>query len=137
MPEKSNPLSALWPVASSGATDWLFELCGDGLTGFMPPAMSDAVWVLNAMYEHEHGPGDVSHHEYRQMRLADGSIPRDIVAGIDLDAVGVATGGVGWVAPSTLVPAGGGCVGRSSPGGPVVRSFPTGACPPLVASPRP
>ncbi|WP_439681857.1 hypothetical protein [Embleya sp. MST-111070] len=93
MPEKSNLLSALWPVASSGATDWLFELCGDGLTGFMPPAMPDAVWVLNAMYEHEHGPGDVSHHEYRQVRLAGGSIPRDIVEGVDLDAVSVATGG--------------------------------------------
>ncbi|MGW9212314.1 hypothetical protein ACWGR4_35790 [Embleya sp. NPDC055664] len=74
-------------------TDWLFELCGDGLTGFMPPAMPDAVWVLNAMYEHEHGPGDVSHHEYRQVRLAGGNIARDIVEGVDLDAVSVATGG--------------------------------------------
>jgi hypothetical protein len=93
VPEESNLLSALWPLAPSGATDWLLELCGDGLTGFMPSAMPDAAWVLNAMYEHGHGPGDVSHHEYRQTRLADGSTPRDIVAGIDLDAVSVAMGG--------------------------------------------
>ncbi len=93
MPEESNLLSALWPLALSGATDWLLELCGDGLTGFMPSAMPDAAWVLNAMYEHGHEPGDVSHHEYRQTRLADGSTPRDIVAGIDLDAVSVAMGG--------------------------------------------
>ncbi|MCF3182038.1 hypothetical protein IPZ70_19105 [Streptomyces polychromogenes] len=73
----------------------MFELRGHGLTGFMPPAMPDAARGLNAMYEHEHehGSGDVSHHEYRQARLADGSTPRDIIAGIDLDAVGVAMGG--------------------------------------------
>ncbi|WP_439681166.1 hypothetical protein [Embleya sp. MST-111070] len=93
MPEESNLLSDVWPLAPVGATDWLRALCGDGLTGFMPPSMPDAVWVLNAMYEHEDGPGDVSHHEYRQARLADGSTLRDIVAGIDLDAVGDATGG--------------------------------------------
>ncbi|MFJ2307086.1 hypothetical protein [Streptomyces sp. NPDC087787] len=48
----------------SGATDWLLELCGDGLTGFMPSAMPDAVWALNAMYEHEQGPHEVSYDEY-------------------------------------------------------------------------
>lgn len=63
------------------------------MTGFMPPAMPDAAWVLNAMYEHERGPGDVSHHEYRRARLADGTASRDIVGGIDLDAVSVAMGG--------------------------------------------
>jgi len=58
MPDDSNPLSGLWPLAPSGTTDWLLELCGDGLTGFMPPAMPDAAWVLNAMYEHERGPAE-------------------------------------------------------------------------------
>jgi hypothetical protein len=42
-------MSSLWPLAPSGATDWLLELCGDGITGFMPPAMPDAVWVFNAI----------------------------------------------------------------------------------------
>ena len=93
MPDESNPLSGLWPLAPPSTTDWLLELCGDGLTGFMPPAMPDAAWVLNAMYEHEQGPAEVSYHEYRQARLADGSIQPDIVAGIDFEAVGIATGG--------------------------------------------
>lgn len=85
-------LSGLWPLVPSGATDWLLELCGDGITGFMPPAMPDSVWVLNAMYEHERGPAEVSYHEYRQARVADGSIQPDVFAGIDLE-VGTATGG--------------------------------------------
>ncbi|MFI6144422.1 hypothetical protein [Streptomyces sp. NPDC051109] len=92
MPEESNLLSALWPLAPSGTTDWLSELCGDGVTGFMPPAIPDAVWVLNAMYENEHGPTEVSHHEHRQARLADGTIKPATFAGIDLE-VGIATGG--------------------------------------------
>ncbi|MFF1339635.1 hypothetical protein ACFVYT_17280 [Streptomyces sp. NPDC058290] len=92
MPEESNPLSGLWPLVPSDATDWLLELCGDGVTGFMPPAMPDSAWVLNAMYEHEQGPAEVSYHEYRQARLADGSIQPVGFAGIDLE-VGVATGG--------------------------------------------
>ncbi|WP_314251598.1 hypothetical protein [Streptomyces sp. DSM 40907] len=93
MSEEPSQMSSLWPLVPSGATDWLLELCGDGITGFMPPAMPDAVWVLNAMYEQEQGPEDVSYHEDRQARLAAGSTLPDIVAGIDLDAVGVATGG--------------------------------------------
>ncbi|MFI8293695.1 hypothetical protein ACIGBL_31625 [Streptomyces sp. NPDC085614] len=93
MPEEPNPLSGLWPLAPSGATEWLAETCGDGLTGFMPPAMPDAAWVLNNMYEHERGLTEISHHEYHQARLADGSVRPFVVAGIDVDAVGVATGG--------------------------------------------
>ncbi|WP_411146265.1 hypothetical protein [Streptomyces sp. x-80] len=93
MSEISNPVTAQWPLAPSSSTDWLLELCGDGVTGFMPPPMPDAVWVLNAMYEHEQGLADVSYHDYHQTCLADGSIEPHIVAGIDLEAVGVATGG--------------------------------------------
>ncbi|WP_405983287.1 hypothetical protein [Streptomyces sp. NBC_00872] len=92
MTEESDLLSGMWPLAPSGATDWLLELCGDGLTGFMPPAMPDAVWVLNAMYEHEQGPGEASYHEYRQARLADGNVQPYTFAGIDLE-VGITTGG--------------------------------------------
>ncbi|WP_411575408.1 hypothetical protein [Streptomyces mutabilis] len=93
MSEESNLMSSLWPLAPSGATDWLLERCGDGITGFMPPAMPDAVWVLNAMYEHEQGPADVSYHEYHRARLTEGSAQPHVVAGIELDAVSVATGG--------------------------------------------
>jgi hypothetical protein len=93
VPDESNPLSGLWPLAPTSTTDWLLELCGDGLTGFMPPAMPDAAWVLNAMYEHEQGPTEVSYHEYRQARLTDGSIQPHIVAGVDLEAVSITMGG--------------------------------------------
>jgi hypothetical protein len=43
MSEEPNPMSSLWPLVPSEATGWLLELCGDGITGFMPPAMPDAV----------------------------------------------------------------------------------------------
>ncbi|GCD35675.1 hypothetical protein OEIGOIKO_03421 [Streptomyces chrestomyceticus JCM 4735] len=93
MPEISTCVTERWPHAPSAATDWLHELCGDGVIGFMPPAMPDAAWVLNAMYEHKQGPADMTHHEYHQARLADGSIEPHVVAGINLDAESVATGG--------------------------------------------
>jgi hypothetical protein len=91
--EESSLLSDLWPLAPSSTINWLLELCGDGLTGFMPPAMPDAAWVLNAMYEHEQGAADVTYHELRQERLADGSIQPHVIAGIDFEAVGVVVGG--------------------------------------------
>ncbi len=89
MPEDANP----WPLAPSGTTDWLRERCGDGLTGFMPPAMPDAAWVLNAMYEHERGPTETSYDEYRRARLADGSARPRVIGGVDLEAGSVTTGG--------------------------------------------
>ncbi|MEU3764937.1 hypothetical protein AB0E55_07715 [Amycolatopsis keratiniphila] len=93
MSEFPTALTKLWPLAPAGATDWLQAVCGDGLTGFMPPAMPDAAWVLNAMYEHERGPMETTHHEYHQARLADGSVQPHIIGGVDLDAVSVTTGG--------------------------------------------
>jgi hypothetical protein len=86
-------MDKLWPPAPSGTTDWLRDLCGDGLTGFLPPAMPDAAWVLNAMYEHEQGPTGTTHHEYRQARLAEGKLEPIAVGGIDLEATTVTTGG--------------------------------------------
>ncbi|GAA3503340.1 hypothetical protein GCM10019016_104500 [Streptomyces prasinosporus] len=55
--------------------------------------MPDAVWVLNAMYEHEQGPTEVSYDEYHQARLADGSSRPHIVGGLGLDAVSIAARG--------------------------------------------
>ena len=89
MLEQPNP----WPSAPSGAADWLRDRCGDGLTGFMPPAMPDAAWVLNALYEHERGPGETSYHEYRQARIAEGRVRPHVLGGVDLEAGSVATGG--------------------------------------------
>ncbi|GAB7184521.1 hypothetical protein ATKI12_4352 [Kitasatospora sp. Ki12] len=89
----TDPLRGRWPLAPSAETDWLMELCQDGTLGFMPPALPDAVWVLNAMYEHEQGPRDVSYDEYHKALLADGSRQRRMLVGVDIDAVGVATGG--------------------------------------------
>ncbi|MEV7580448.1 hypothetical protein [Streptomyces erythrochromogenes] len=82
----------LWPQAPSAETDWLTELCGDGTTGFEPPRRPDAVWVLNAMYEHESGPGGLSHHELRRAALAAGAIDPARLGNIDLE-IGTATGG--------------------------------------------
>lgn len=92
MSEVSALIDAQWPIASSDSTDWLLELCGDGVTGFMPPPLPDAAWVLNAMYEHEDGPTNVSHHKYHRALLANGIVQPHIFAGINFDTVGIVTG---------------------------------------------
>jgi hypothetical protein len=56
-------MTAQWALAPSGATDWLLEPAGDGITGFMPPRLPDAAWVLHARYERDEGPADVSYDE--------------------------------------------------------------------------
>ncbi|GHF46068.1 hypothetical protein GCM10010218_29130 [Streptomyces mashuensis] len=57
-------ISALWPVAPASEARWLVELNDDpyGTTGFQVPSglYEDAAWVLNAMYEHVDGPGELS-----------------------------------------------------------------------------
>ncbi|MFK0259253.1 hypothetical protein [Streptomyces sp. NPDC090445] len=74
--------AARWPFAGSGEADWLRDLTSDdGLTGFMPPALPDAAWVLHAMYEHELGPTDMSFIEYRRAVLMGGG--PDIIPGLD------------------------------------------------------
>jgi hypothetical protein len=107
----------------SGTADWLRELCGDGLTGFLPPAMPDAAWVLNARYEHERGPTGTTYHEYRQARLADGT---------DLEARTVTTGG-GLGRAGHPASGGDGCAGGNWPGAPATRSFPAGYRPALLS----
>ncbi|MFE6844641.1 hypothetical protein [Streptomyces sp. NPDC057686] len=76
--------AARWPLASSGETDWLRELAGDdGFTGFMPPALPDAAWVLHSMYEHELGPTEMSYVEYQRAFLNSDSTGREIIPGLD------------------------------------------------------
>ncbi|MEU6665172.1 hypothetical protein [Streptomyces sp. NPDC046727] len=93
MPETRDPTTARWPLASPRTADWLHELAGDGITGFMPPPLPDAAWVLNAMYEHEQAPAGLTYDEYRRARVADGGVERTVLAGIDLTELGTATGG--------------------------------------------
>ncbi|MBW5483521.1 hypothetical protein [Streptomyces bambusae] len=79
-----------WPRAGASEAGWLRDLTSDdGVTGFMPPALPDAAWVLHSMYEHELGPTDMSFVEY-QRRVLTGGGP-EIVPGLEpadvMDAV--------------------------------------------------
>ncbi|MGW8847759.1 hypothetical protein ACWGNE_08255 [Streptomyces xiamenensis] len=59
----------------------------DGLTGFIPPALPDAAWVLHSMYEHELGPTDMSYVAYRRAVLNGGGT--EIIPGLDpADVIG-------------------------------------------------
>ncbi|WP_225827796.1 hypothetical protein [Streptomyces naphthomycinicus] len=93
MSETSDPITARWPLAAPATADWLRELAGDGTTGFMPPPLPDAVWVLNAMYEHEQDTADVTYDEHHRAGVADGTVARHVVGGLDLTEAGVTTGG--------------------------------------------
>jgi hypothetical protein len=126
MSEISSLVAAQWPLAPSSSTDWLLELGGDGLTGFMPPALPEAVWMLNTMYEHERGPADLSYDEYRQARLADGSSEPHVV-GAWISTPWWSPPGAAWAAPSTRAVAGDACAGRSSRSGPGILSYPRGS----------
>ncbi|MER6443725.1 hypothetical protein [Streptomyces venezuelae] len=76
--------TARWPLAASAETDWLRELSADdGLTGFMPPAMPDAAWVLHSMYAHELGPFGMSYVEYQRAFLNSRSGGHEIIPGLD------------------------------------------------------
>jgi hypothetical protein len=66
----------------------------DGQTGFDPtdrwPA---AAWVLNAMYERDDMPADLTHHELHQQAIATGLAEPTIVGGVNIDENTVTTGG--------------------------------------------
>lgn len=85
MPGTSADLAtARWPLAPSDACDWLRELTAeDGLTGFMPPPLPDAAWVLHSMYEHELGPTDMSFVAYQRAVLMGGDTGPEIIPGLD------------------------------------------------------
>ncbi|MFG3259603.1 hypothetical protein [Streptomyces sp. NPDC048172] len=92
-PDPTPDPTPAWTPADPGAVSWLAALTGDdGLTGFLAPPLPDVAWVLNAMYEHESGPGATTYEQRRAAQLAAGA-ERDIVGGIDFDAAGVMTGG--------------------------------------------
>lgn len=113
-------MTTSWPLAPSSTTKWLLDHAGDGLTAFTPPRLPDAAWVLNAMYEHEQGPSDVSYDEAPRARLADGSLAPDIVGASTSTEWGPSPEAT-WAVLSTPALAGGACAGRSLPGGPVTR----------------
>ncbi|MEU2448537.1 hypothetical protein ABZ605_00490 [Streptomyces sp. NPDC012765] len=84
--------AARWPTAAAGETDWLRELTGGhGLTGFMPPGLPDAAWVLHAMYEHEVGPTGTSYVDYQRAVLNGGG--PELVPGLDPAEVFAGTAG--------------------------------------------
>ncbi|MCF2530720.1 hypothetical protein [Yinghuangia soli] len=89
----SDDFAVLWPRAASTETAWLEELAGSGVTGFMPPPMPDAAWVLNAMYEHESGPTDATYDDLHRARVAEGLVPTRMIGDMDLNTIGTATGG--------------------------------------------
>ncbi|MFD9333282.1 hypothetical protein ACFWBF_02515 [Streptomyces sp. NPDC060028] len=96
MSETSPMIEARWPLAPSRTTDWLRELADDdGLTGFMPPPLPDAAWVLNAMYEYQGAPGDVTHDEHRRGGPADGSTTPLTVGDHSLEGLTTTGGGLG------------------------------------------
>ncbi|MGW1534663.1 hypothetical protein [Streptomyces aureus] len=74
--------TARWPLTAAGETDWLRELADDdGLTGFMPPALPDAAWVLHSMYEHDLGPTSMSYVAYQRAVLNGGG--PEVIPGLD------------------------------------------------------
>ncbi|MEV7511874.1 hypothetical protein AB0O57_28365 [Streptomyces sp. NPDC091201] len=76
--------AARWPLAASSETDWLRELAADdGLTGFMPPPLPDAAWVLHSLYEHDVGPTGMSFPAYLHAFLNTTGTGREIVPGLD------------------------------------------------------
>ncbi|GHI83253.1 hypothetical protein ACWGF3_17215 [Streptomyces xanthophaeus] len=80
--------TARWPLTASGETGWLRELTADdGLTGFRPPGLPDAAWVLHSMYEHELGPTGMSYVAYQQAVLSSssgrGSTAAGVIPGLD------------------------------------------------------
>ncbi|MEV7414835.1 hypothetical protein [Streptomyces sp. NPDC089919] len=76
--------TARWPLAPPAAVDGLRDLTGgDGLTGFMPPALPDAAWVLHSLYEHELGPFEMTFPEYLRAFLNSTPAGPEIIAGLD------------------------------------------------------
>ncbi|MEU6109475.1 hypothetical protein ABZ853_13880 [Streptomyces albidoflavus] len=76
----------MWPIAPPSEADWLYELCGDGSTGFMPPALPDAAWVLHAMYEHESGPVEATYDDLDKGRVDVDRIDPRILAYMESEA---------------------------------------------------
>lgn len=70
----------------------------DGSTGFDPTGpWPAAAWVLNAMYERDDMPADLTHHELHQQAIAAGLEEPAIVGGVNLDEATVTTGvGLGF-----------------------------------------
>ncbi|MFI0028449.1 hypothetical protein [Streptomyces albidoflavus] len=63
-----------WAIAPPSEADWLHDLCSEGTTGFMPPALPDAAWVLHAPYEHVSGPVEATSDDLDKALLEDAGI---------------------------------------------------------------
>ena len=75
-------------------------LCGDtwppdtGFLGFDPAGpWPAAAWVLNAIYQRDDMPANLTHHEQHQQAIAAGLKQPAIVGGVNLDEASIVTGG--------------------------------------------
>lgn len=84
-----------WDIADRALVSWLGTPDTDiGWCGYEIPSQPDAVWVLNAMYEHDSAPSELTYDEARKRRLATGLEQPVTFPGLaTLDANSVETGG--------------------------------------------
>lgn len=82
-----------WHVADRELVSWLGTPETDlGWCGYKIDSRPDAVWLLNAMYEHESGSAELTYDEERRQRLSAGLEQPMVIAGFDLDAESVVIG---------------------------------------------
>lgn len=79
---------------------WLLALDpGGAMTGFDASGWPASTWLLHAMYEDPAGPVDLTHDDALQAGVRAGTVPPEMIGGIDLNDVGVDTGvPLGYVA---------------------------------------
>jgi hypothetical protein len=83
-----------WHMALADEIAWLAAVgTGSTWTGYPIGNDPDAVWVLHAMFEAESAPSSVTHDDIHRRRLAAGLEQPHIVGSVNLDEVGVVTGG--------------------------------------------
>lgn len=85
-------------LTDESLVSWLRERADhDYQTGLDASGWPASTWILNGIYERSDLPTDLSHDELFHLRLARGEIEPTVIGNVDLDNVGVLTGGrAGW-----------------------------------------
>jgi hypothetical protein len=98
--ERADPAKS-WERVEDGASAiaWLeARTPHDGGTGLDAHGWESHTWVLHAMYEHRDLRTTYTHQDVHQDELERGLVERTVINGVDLDAMGVATGiPLGWI----------------------------------------
>jgi hypothetical protein len=98
--ERADPAES-WERVEDGASAiaWLeARTPHDGGTGLDAHGWESHTWVLHAMYEHRDLRTTYTHQDVHQDELERGLVERTVINGVDLDAMGVATGiPLGWI----------------------------------------